>query len=87
MIFCRSQHAYVHGKWKDITVGDIIKLSADDQVPADILLLNSSGENGVCYVSTASLDGETNLKQKQSAKFTSSERVCIWYFFIDANHR
>lgn len=65
----------MNDKWKHITVGDIVKLSADDEVPADILLLNASDENGICYVSTASLDGETNLKQKQPVDVNGNGRV------------
>ena len=52
-------------KWHDIKVGDLIKLKRDDAVPADIVLLHGSGEDGIAYVETMALDGETNLKSKQ----------------------
>lgn len=51
--------------WQDIKVGDIVKLSRDDEVPADIVLLHSDGLNNVAYIETMALDGETNLKAKQ----------------------
>ncbi|KZM24756.1 ATP binding [Ascochyta rabiei] len=54
-------------KWQDIQVGDIIKLDRDDAAPADLALLHSSGENCVAFVETMALDGETNLKSKQTA--------------------
>jgi hypothetical protein len=43
-------------------VGEIVLVVEDQPVPCDILLLSSSGENGVCHVTTANLDGETSLK-------------------------
>lgn len=51
--------------WKDLKVGDVIKLSRDEEIPADIVLLHADGDNGLAYVETMALDGETNLKSKQ----------------------
>ncbi|KAF2025190.1 phospholipid-translocating P-type ATPase [Setomelanomma holmii] len=53
-------------KWQDINVGDIIKLERNDPAPADLALLHTSGGNSVAYVETMALDGETNLKSKQT---------------------
>lgn len=52
--------------WRDVKVGDLIKLSRDDEAPADLVILSSTGENGITYVDTMALDGETNLKTKES---------------------
>lgn len=52
-------------KWRDIKVGDVIKIERDQPVPADIILLHADGPNGIAYIETMALDGETNLKSKQ----------------------
>ncbi|KAJ5105310.1 hypothetical protein NUU61_002657 [Penicillium alfredii] len=59
---------WVDVKWKDIRVGDVIKLHRDQPVPADIALLHANGPNGVAYIETMALDGETNLKNKQPSQ-------------------
>ncbi len=46
----------------------IIKVKKNEYFPADMLLLNSSEPRGICYIETKTLDGETNLKHKQSIK-------------------
>ncbi|ORY65726.1 phospholipid-translocating P-type ATPase [Neocallimastix californiae] len=58
---------------KDIYPGDVIVIQKGDKIPADCLLLSSSNDDGVCYVETSDLDGETNLKKKTSL----SELSCI----------
>jgi phospholipid-transporting ATPase len=64
--------------WEDVNVGDVLIIKEDEPLPADLLPLYCSGEGGNCYVSTANLDGETNLKLKTApsatqAKFAESE--------------
>ncbi|KAL5723693.1 P-type phospholipid transporter [Ranunculus cassubicifolius] len=58
-------------RWKTLRVGDLVKVEKDDFFPADMLLLSSSYEDGICYVETMNLDGETNLKVKQAKEVTS----------------
>ncbi|UZJ52914.1 hypothetical protein CBS101457_002234 [Exobasidium rhododendri] len=56
--------------WKKLEVGDVIFLRENDQVPADIVVLNSSDPDGNAFVETKNLDGETNLKVKKCLKAT-----------------
>jgi phospholipid-translocating ATPase len=47
---------------KDVHVGDLVRIVSDADVPCDLVLLSSSDNDGRCYITTANLDGETNLK-------------------------
>ncbi|XP_076370308.1 phospholipid-transporting ATPase IF-like isoform X1 [Tachypleus tridentatus] len=49
-------------KSQNIQVGDIVKVKSDEEFPCDLVMLSSSNTEGVCYITTANLDGETNLK-------------------------
>ena len=44
--------------------GDILRLRSRQEVPCDCLLLYAAGCSGICYVSTANIDGETTLKPR-----------------------
>ncbi|KDQ08052.1 hypothetical protein BOTBODRAFT_586296 [Botryobasidium botryosum FD-172 SS1] len=58
--------------WKKLEVGDIVLLRDNDQIPADIVVLSTSDSDGVCYIETKNLDGETNLKPRRSVKATTT---------------
>ncbi|KAH6697629.1 phospholipid-transporting ATPase [Plectosphaerella plurivora] len=54
--------------WKDLCVGDYVRIYNDDEIPADIIVLSSSNADGNAYVETKNLDGETNLKVRQALR-------------------
>ncbi|CAG9563357.1 unnamed protein product [Danaus chrysippus] len=77
--FCRvykkSVERYVRVKWRDVRVGDLVHLSNNEAVPADMVLLHSSNQSGLCYLDTCNLDGETNLKQRMVAPGFKDKRL------------
>ena len=54
---------------QNIKAGDIIKLKGTQLVPADMVIMMTSMYEDVnqCYIETANLDGETNLKVRMAA--------------------
>ncbi|XP_056113290.1 probable phospholipid-transporting ATPase IA isoform X2 [Rhinichthys klamathensis goyatoka] len=57
--------------WEKVVVGDIVKVNGKDFIPADAILLSSSEPQGMCYIETSNLDGETNLKIRQGLQITA----------------
>lgn len=74
--------------WKKLEVGDVVLLKENDQVPADIVVLSTSDPEGVCFVETKNLDGETNLKPRRALRATmgiaNEEDIEHARFCIDA---
>lgn len=66
----KGDGVFGYKQWRNICVGDVVKVEKDQFFPADLLLLSSSYEDGLCYVETMNLDGETNLKVKRSLEVT-----------------
>lgn len=59
-------------KWINVAVGDVVRVESEQPFPADLVLFASSEPEGLCYIETANLDGETNLKIKQAIPETSN---------------
>jgi len=71
---CRETEIYTDGggvfhrvRWQDVKAGQIIKVGKDQEVPADMLLIQVSHDNSkdTVSISTMNLDGETNLKERK----------------------
>ncbi|XP_055294187.1 phospholipid-transporting ATPase IG isoform X7 [Moschus berezovskii] len=56
-------------------VGDIVEVQADETFPCDLILLSSCTVDGTCYVTTASLDGESNCKTHYAVRDTIELRT------------
>uniref|UniRef100_A0AAX7UUN4 Phospholipid-transporting ATPase n=1 Tax=Astatotilapia calliptera TaxID=8154 RepID=A0AAX7UUN4_ASTCA len=54
-----------------VAVGEVIRAANGDHLPADLVILSSSEPQGMCYIETSNLDGETNLKIRQGLQVTA----------------
>ena len=62
-------NGWVDVQWRDLVVGEVVKVHKDKargEFPADLILLWSSEEQGLCHIETSNLDGETNLKLRKT---------------------
>jgi phospholipid-transporting ATPase len=77
-VFNRELREFEDVQWRDVQVGDFVKIANHETIPADVLILavipaegsRSGGNTGVCYVETKNLDGETNLKLREAPRVT-----------------
>jgi phospholipid-transporting ATPase len=51
---------FIERAWKDLKVGDIVRIENGDHFPADLILMSSSEPEGLCYIETSNLDGYVN---------------------------
>lgn len=63
-VFSQADGQFLDKKWEEICLGDVVYVAKDDDIPADLLMIYSSDETGLCFLETMGLDGETNLKEK-----------------------
>ena len=50
-----------------------MKVLANESIPCDMAMLSSHDSEGECSITTANLDGETNLKVNSIEVFTKFE--------------
>ncbi|KAG7395468.1 hypothetical protein PHYBOEH_003698 [Phytophthora boehmeriae] len=74
MRLCRIINAQGHAEmiaWQDLQVGQLVCVENYEELPADVVILATSEEEGRCFIETSNLDGETNLKRRIAVKSTA----------------
>ncbi|XP_078379696.1 phospholipid-transporting ATPase IF-like isoform X2 [Oculina patagonica] len=56
---------------KNVKVGDIVQVLDDEEIPCDLVVMSCDDAEGTCYITTANLDGETNLKVRSALSDTA----------------
>ena len=76
-LYKKETRTFETTQWKNVKVGDVVKVKEREFFPADLIVLSSTEVEGMFYVETKNLDGETNLKlksvQKELIEYFSSE--------------
>ena len=69
---------YHNKRWENtisgnLEIGELVLVEKDLTFPADLILLDSELNDGICFIETGSLDGEKTLKQRDSPKETAGK--------------
>ncbi|XP_026326361.1 phospholipid-transporting ATPase IA isoform X2 [Hyposmocoma kahamanoa] len=57
-----SNGSWTAVRWEKLKVGDVCRITNNNFFPADLIVLASSEPQGISFIETSNLDGETNLK-------------------------
>ena len=64
-------HKWINECSGNLLVGELVIVNQDNPFPADLICLDSSLHEGLCFIETGTLDGEKSLKDKISVKQTA----------------
>ena len=84
----RSTALFEVVKSQQLQVTDIVKIEANQQIPADVVLLACANTQGLAFVNTMNLDGETNLKERtahESTKHCSTAELAALSFQLQCD--
>ncbi|CDW74651.1 p-type atpase [Stylonychia lemnae] len=70
-VYDKYSKAFTKTQWRNVKIGQIVKIHNRQNFPADLLMVGSSNQQGICYVETKGLDGETALKTKKQMQQSS----------------
>lgn len=77
MYIYSEEGRYLKAEWEELEVGDFVHLSCNEIIPADMVLISSSDPMNICHLETCNLDGETNLKQRNTIAGLKNSKVSI----------
>ena len=78
-VYDLDKDKFIIKKWKDVFIGNILKVKKGEYFPADCVLISSTDrKTHGCYIETKNLDGETNLKLKKSINKLANNPKMIW---------
>ena len=66
LIYNKNTKTFENKKWCDIKIGDILKIEENNFFPCDCIIISVSEKNGLCFIETKNIDGETNFKHKKA---------------------
>ena len=58
----RAAGSFAEVTWRDVKVGEVVRVLDDELFPADLVCLHSALPDKVAFIKTTNLDGESNLK-------------------------
>ncbi|PVV05207.1 hypothetical protein BB560_000276 [Smittium megazygosporum] len=72
-VLSKEFHGSIQTPSKNLTVGDIIYISKNQRIPADLLILKTlNDDSGSCFIRTDQLDGETDWKLRAAVPLTQA---------------
>ncbi|KAI8375062.1 aminophospholipid-transporting P-type ATPase [Choanephora cucurbitarum] len=90
---CLTPNGFQHIPSSKIRVGDMIHITKDQRIPADMILLRTTEESGASFIRTDQLDGETDWKLRlaiPSLQRLSSDQDLLnihGHIYADAPHK